>query len=228
MNMFSRLGTSLSALLLSAAVAQAQAPAAATDVYHVHFTKAAPGQAAALATQLMEQDPKDPMASHFLLLRHQQGDDWDYLLIQHVGQKASVEITPPPPAAVLSLSAWHEDTFVAGPSWAEFSKAMSLAAGASAGSVYVASVHRAVPGHREQLAGALTAGPGGKVPIGHVVLRHLEGGAWTFLSLNRYNSWADFATDETANAAGSGEGWSEIRQHSAYHTDTLASRVTAK
>jgi hypothetical protein len=45
----------------SALVAQAQTPAAAsapTDVYHVMFVKAAPGQAAALAKQLQEQDPK--------------------------------------------------------------------------------------------------------------------------------------------------------------------------
>jgi hypothetical protein len=39
------------------------------------FVKAQPGQAAALAKELQQQDPKDPIASHFVLLRHQEGDD---------------------------------------------------------------------------------------------------------------------------------------------------------
>ena len=54
------------------------APAAGTDVYHVHFTKAAPGQAAALAKSLMVPDKTSPMPDHFVVLRHQEGDDWDY------------------------------------------------------------------------------------------------------------------------------------------------------
>ena len=81
------------AILASAGAVGAQTPAApaTTDVYHVMFTKAAPGQAAALAKDLQQPDPKDPMTSHFILLRHQEGADWDYCLIQHVGAKASVE-----------------------------------------------------------------------------------------------------------------------------------------
>ena len=58
-------------LTLSATQAQTPAAASGTDVYHVLFAKAAPGQAAALAKELQEVDPKDPMGSHFLLLRHQ-------------------------------------------------------------------------------------------------------------------------------------------------------------
>ena len=60
-----------SALSLTATQAQTPAAASNTDVYHVLFAKAAPGQAAALAKELQEVDPKDPMGSHFLLLRHQ-------------------------------------------------------------------------------------------------------------------------------------------------------------
>ena len=64
------------------------------------FAKAAPGQAAALAKQLQEPDPKDPMAAHFILLRHQEGADWDYCLIQHVGAKpiGRNSCSPNPPA----------------------------------------------------------------------------------------------------------------------------------
>ena len=50
------------------------------DVYHVHFAKAAPGQAAALGKSLMEPDKTSPMPTHFIVLRHQEGDDWDYVV----------------------------------------------------------------------------------------------------------------------------------------------------
>ena len=55
-------------ILASAAAVGAQTPAApaTTDVYHVMFVKAAPGQAAALAKDLQQPDPKNPMASGLL------------------------------------------------------------------------------------------------------------------------------------------------------------------
>jgi hypothetical protein len=65
---------------VTAVPSRAQTPAATptpTDLYHVMFVKAAPGQAAALAKELQQPDPKDPMAAHFILLRHQEGADWD-------------------------------------------------------------------------------------------------------------------------------------------------------
>ena len=204
------------------------APAAATDVYHVHFAKAAPGQAAALGKSLMAPDKASPMPEHFVVLRHQEGDDWDYVVIQHLGSKAEVTPTAPPPSdAVRALSAWHSDTFVSGPSWAEFSKEMSFG-GSTNGLVYLVGVHRAVPGHREQLFKSLSAaGPSVKIQTGTVLLQHLEGSEWTFATITRYNSWQDVATERAA-AASAGDtagGWADIRQHSAFHRDTLADRI---
>ena len=192
---------------------------AASDVYHVHFAKAAPGQAAALGTSLMAPDKTSPMPEHFVVLRHQEGDDWDYVVIQHLGSKAEVTTTAPPPSdAVRALSAWHSDTFVSGPSWAEFSKEMSIGGSANA----------AVPGHREQLLKSLSApGPSSKIQTGTVLLQHLEGSEWTFAAITRYNSWQDFASERTA-AASAGDaagGWADVRQHSAFHRDTLADRI---
>jgi hypothetical protein len=214
------------AISASATDGQAQTPTpspAPTDVYHVMFVKAAPGQAAALAKELQQQDPKDPMAAHFLLLRHQEGADWDYCLIQHAGTKASVEIPTTPPATGTPTIAWHEDTFVAGPSWAEFQKAMGLTA--SGAPLYVVGVHRAVPGHRQQLLQALNQPPSNsKTAPPNVTLAHVEGGPWQFLTITQYTSWQEFGADRTANGAGS-EGWLEVRQHSAYHNDTIADRV---
>ncbi len=214
------------ALGFSASLATAQTPAAQpapTDIYLVQFAKALPGQAATLEKNLKEQDPKDPMASHYILLRHQEGADWDYCLIQHVGPKAAVEITAPTPAApgAPPVGAWHEDTYVAGPSWAEFQKTMDFAG--TGNSVYVVAVHRQAPGHRVQLQELLSRSEPGDKVAGRTLLVHLQGGAWTFLSLDRYASWQDLGADRATAAAG--KGWMEARQHSSFHTDTIADRV---
>jgi len=203
------------------------APPTATDVYHVHLAKAAPGQAAALGKSLMAPDKASPMPEHFVVLRHQEGDDWDYVVIQHLGTKAEITTTAPPPSdAVRALTAWHSDTFVSGPSWADFSKEMSIG-GSSNALVYIVGVHRPVPGHREQLLKSLSAAAPSKVQTGNLVLQHLEGGEWSFATITRYNSWQDVAADRVA-AASAGDaagGWGDIRQHSAFHRDTLTDRI---
>jgi len=196
------------------------------DIYHVHFTKAAPGQAAALGKALSTPDPKAPMPDHFVVLRHQEGDDWDYVVIQHLGPKATVESGAAPADASRDLRAWHDDTFVIGPSWADFTKAMGTA---SPGMVYIVGVQRAVPGHRDQLQKSLSAPPAGasKIETGSVLMQHVEGGDWNYLTITRYNSWRDLGADRAAAAAdpsGAG-GWADIREHSAFHRDTIADRI---
>jgi hypothetical protein len=83
------------------------------------------------------------------------------------------------PAAVRDLFAWHSDSFVNGPSWAEFTKALGIDEGSAsktAGSVYVVSVYRAAPGHREHLEKALGQATPGDTATGNVLMQHLEGG----------------------------------------------------
>jgi len=208
------------------------APAAGTDVYHVHFAKAAPGQAGALGKSLMVPDKTSAMPEHFVVLRHQEGDDWDYAVIQHVGAKAEVTATaptPPPANPQPALNAWHNDTFVSGPSWAEFTKEMGIGGPTASGMVYIVGVHRHVPGHREQLLKSLSApGPASKIETGNILLQHIEGSDWTFATITRYNSWQDLATDRVAATSGgdaTAGGWADIRQHSAFHRDTLADRI---
>lgn len=214
------------------AVPNAPAQAAArTDVYHVHFSKAALGKGAEEGDALKTQGPSGPMKGHYLVLRHQDGEDWDYAVIEHLGTKATVEatgtaVTP----AVRDLSAWHADTFVNGPAWPEFAKAMGLDdAAKSAGSVYVVSVYRAAPGHREQLEKSLgQAATAGDSVAGAVLMQHLEGGPWNFLSISRYASWQDFGAGEKASVADTLKpdgGWLGVRNHSAYHNDTLTDRI---
>jgi len=220
-------------MVVAATAASAQnqpAPAAAgTDVYHVHFTKAVPGEAVALGKALMVPDKGAPIADHFVVLRHQEGDDWDYVVIQHLGPKAEVTAAPAPPNAARDLRAWHNDTFASGPSWTEFTRQMGIGGSTSAASmVYVVGVHRAVPGHREQLDKMLNAPGSSKIQTGNVVLQHLEGSDWNFMGITRYNSWQDFATERAEAAAAPGStagGWGDIRAHSAFHRDTVADRI---
>ncbi len=220
----------------SASPAASATPVARTDVYHVHFTKSALGKAAALADYLKTPDPKAPMPGHFVLLRHQEGDAWDYVVIQHVGPKASVEAAGTQvPAAMRELSDWHNDTFVNGPSWAEFTRAMGIgddagSKGKAASAAYVVSVYRPAPGHREQLEKMLGEAPAsGNTSAGNVLMQHLEGGPWTFLTIARFNSWQDFATNEinsvTTQASKNPGGWFQLRDHVAFHNDTLTNLI---
>ncbi len=222
--------TLLLALLVFVSISTAQsAPAARTDVYHVHFAKCALGKAVELADYLKTADPNVPMSSHRIVLRHQDGEDWDYAVIHHLGTKATVEAAGTAvSAAVRDLYAWHTDTFVNGPSWAEFSKALGLDDAATAGSVYSVSVYRAAPGHREQLEKSLSQIAAGDTASGNVLMQHLEGGPWQFLTVVRYNSWQDFASGEKTSVADTfkpGGGWLGLREHSTYHNDTLADRI---
>ena len=105
------------------------------------------------------------------------------------------------PADKRDLSEWHTDTFVSGPSWEEFSRAMGIGGDSpskTAGSVYSVSYYRPAPGHREELEKMLSETPSatGDTTAGNILMQHLEGADWTFLTIARYNSWDDFATGE--------------------------------
>jgi hypothetical protein len=204
----------------------------ATDVYHVFFGYAAPGKAAELADFMKEPDPTAPQPGHTIILRHQDGDSWDYCAIEHLGTKATVEI---PANAMTSaqraLMSKHDDTFVSGPAWAEFAKELGIDnATKTAGAVYTVSVYRAAPGHRDDLQKMLSEPPNRATDTssGAVLMTHLEGGAWNFLSVIRYDSWDKFATNEKNSVAQTNKkegGWFQLREHIAFHNDTLADRI---
>ena len=218
--------------LASPADAQNLQPSTAptlSDVYHVMFVKAVPGQAATILPGLQRQNAIGGVPDHKLMLRHAEGDDWDYVLIQHLGPSVTLTTKSAPvaqPAAKEPTMAGtverHSDSYVAGPSWELFSKSMDINADPTG--VYVVGVLRAVPGHTAQLRAALDQpDPNAKVPVSHVTLQHIEGDDWNFLSIDRFNSWQDFAANRVANPTG-GKGWLDIRQHVASHRDTIAER----
>jgi hypothetical protein len=98
-----------------------------------HFTKAALGKPRRLGDWLKTPDATAPTPGHFVVLRHQEGDAWDYVVITHLGTKASVEAAGTAvPQHKRDLIDWHN----------EFTRAMRIegdAAGKTAGSVYVVS-----------------------------------------------------------------------------------------
>jgi hypothetical protein len=212
--------------------AAAASPAARTDIYHVHFAKSATGKAAEHGDDLKKQDPKAPMPGHFVVFRHMDGDAWDYCTVEHLGTKATVEANrPAPPAGQMALGDWHTDTFASGPSWTEFAKQMGLDdASKSTASAYAVSMYRPVTGQREALDKFLNEPPDRTVDTssGNVVLQHLEGAAWTFVAIARYNSWADYAKNETNSVAQMNKkqgGWFKLRSLVSFHTDTLCDRI---
>ena len=215
-----------------AAATTATAPPPRTDVYHVHFAKAALGKSAELGDALKKQAPDAPMPGHKIVLRHQDGDAWDYCVIEHLGTKATVDASRPAlPASQMALGDWHTDTFVNGPAWATFAKELGIDdATKSTASAYVVSVYRPEPGQRQALEKFLSEAPDRAVDTssGNVVLQHLEGAAWTFLAIARYNSWNDFAKNETNNIGQMSKkdsGWFKLRSLVSYHTDTLCDRM---
>ncbi|HEX8076263.1 MAG TPA: hypothetical protein VF511_00500 [Chthoniobacterales bacterium] len=216
----------------SSSPATAAGATANTDLYHVHFAKSAPGKAAEHADMLKTPDPKAPMPGHLVVFRHLNGDAWDYCVIEHLGTKATVEASRPlPPASQIALGDWHTDTFVSGPSWTEFAKQMGLDdASKGTASGYVVSIYRPVPGQREGLEKFLSEPPDRAVDTssGNIVLQHMEGDAWSFLAIARYNSWADYGKNETNSVAQMNKkegGWFKLRSLVSFHTDTLCDRI---
>lgn len=212
--------------------AQPPMPAEWSQIYHVHFAQAAPGKYAELEKSMATPDPGAAMPGHVLLLRHREGSPWDFVAIAHMGAKATVESGRPGPAR--ELRAWHEDTFVQGPPWDVFAKAMGIDGQGATDAVYVVSVYRGAAGHRAQLDETLKKVQAAAAkPDRGVILQHAEGGAWDSLVISRYDSWRDFAADMGDTTAGQREqraglmrpAGQELREHSASHNDTIAVRV---
>lgn len=215
--------------------AQPPVPAAWSQIYHVHFVQAAPGKYAELEKFMATPAPGAASPSHGLLLRHREGSPWDFVAIEHIGLKATVESGRPGPAR--ELRAWHEDTFVQGPPWDVFAKAMGIdgqQGQGAADAVYVVSTHRGAPGHRAQLDETLQKVQAAAAkPDRGVILQHVEGGAWDSMVINRYDSWRDFAADQSDTTADQRERRAglmrparlELREHLGSHNDTIAVRV---
>jgi hypothetical protein len=63
---------------------------------------------------------------------------------------------------------------------------------------------------------------------GNVLMQHVEGGPWTYLTIARYNSWEDYATGEKNSVAAMSKNqgpWFALRDHASFHNDTVTDRI---
>ena len=157
--MKNRVALALSLVLaVSSAIAQTGQPArrrpprrrrpASTDIYQVHVVKAAPGKTAELLNSLRTPPADTAMPTHALILRHLEGDDWDFAVIQHARDEGHRRALRARPGGAAGARAWHSRHATSRvPPWAEFSKAMGIgrpqAGAAPAGSdVYIVGVYQ--------------------------------------------------------------------------------------
>ena len=224
------------ALLLTAAIAVAQQPtqqpvaqAPALELYHIHFSKAAPGK----LTQLIDAYQKGPAPEANepqvtpIIMRHREGGEWDLITITPLGKQVTLTASAPSQAVqdfntrVGPLSDWHGDTFVTGPAWAVVQKALVPAKDAKP--VYVVSDYRSLAGHRAQLRQILDRNEQ-DTPGRSVLFAHVEGAPWNFLTVTSYDSWnaIDAPPPQPASGPARPEAGLELRDHMAVHHDTIA------
>jgi hypothetical protein len=174
------------------------------------------------------------MPDHVVVLRHEDGDSWDYCVITHMGTKMTVEANrPAAPSSTMSLYASHTDTLCSGPAWSEFAKQLGVDDAKKTGAnAYVVSIYRPAAGQREALDSFLNEPPDKTTDssVGRVTLQHLEGAAWTFVSIQRWNSWPEYGSDNVKSIAQMGRnqqgGWFKLRNLVSFHTDTLCDRIS--
>jgi len=213
-----------------------QAPAGGgVELYHVHFVKAAPGKLVELIDAYVNAPPDPQSPTPPVILRHREGDDWNLLVIAPLGTESTVRVAAPSAelqqflTRTRGMRAMHNDTFAIGPPWTEARKLMlgdERPEASAAGGIYVVSVFRALPGHRDQLEGVLrkmAAEDAGKT----VVLQHLEGAPWEFVMVTRYESWTAFGeSEQKLGGQAPGPATLSMGEHLAEHHDTIAERIT--
>lgn len=201
------------------------------DVYHVLEVRAAPGRLGDLL--MMASSPPPAGRSTFsVAFRHAQGQSWDLLVIEHLGDKATIQRREPDPGLQeqRAVTASHTDSFALGPPVAEFRRQLGLEKTAVASGppvdIYIVSTFNAVPGHQPQLQQALLRTLPGTGTSGNVLLTHLEGAPWHMMLISHYASWHELAKAMTAppgpQVQQAGQAPTSLREHMDSHADTIA------
>jgi hypothetical protein len=225
------LGAAACVAWVTPALAQPAArPAPPQEIYHVHVVKAAAGKLPDLIEAykyVPGPDSGDPQVTP-IVLRHREGGEWDLIVITPRGKDHTLRSDAPPQSVqdfnqrIIPVTDWHADTFAVGPVWDVVQKALVPARAAQA--VYTVTDYRALTGHRPQLRQTLdrieeqSAGRS-------VLFAHIEGEPWNFLSVTRYDSWADLGQQQTA-PSGPQDPSMDLRRDMAVHHDTVATYVS--
>jgi hypothetical protein len=205
-------------------------PAEALELYHVHVVKAAAGKLSDLIDAYSPGPaarPGDPQVAP-IVLRHREGGEWDLLVITPLGKDHSLNADPPPPEVqafnqrIIPITDWHGDTFAVGPPWESVQKAILPARRAQ--TVYVVTDLRALTGHRPQLRQTLDR-IGQQASGRSALFAHVEGAPWNFLTITRYDSWADLGQQQTGQPSQPLDNSLDLRRDMAVQHDTVATYV---
>jgi hypothetical protein len=205
-------------------------PGAAPHIYRVSAFRAAPGHFRDLEKLLTSTpQPGADAGDLALVFRHRQGNEWDFMTIEHMGPQATISAgatAPQPDSPFSQMAAWHGDTYAAGPPLDEFRRALNITGAQAPGGVYIISDYQAAAGHRGALRQALDQ-IAADAPGRTVLLSHVEGAPWNFLAIQRYDSWRQLADEEEkemkeAAGGGAADMGVQLRDSMAVHHDTIA------
>jgi hypothetical protein len=223
------------AVLLADRSPQATPPGGAQQgspahIYRISAFRAAPGHFRDLEKLLSATpQPGADAGDLALVFRHRQGNEWDFMTIEHMGPQATIAggtTASAPDSPFSQMAAWHGDTYASGPPLEEFRRALNITGAQAPAGVYTVSDYQAAAGHRGALRQALDK-IAADAPGRTVLLSHVEGAPWTFLAIQRYDSWRQLADDEEkemtqAAGGGSADMGVQLRDSMAVHHDTIA------
>ncbi len=200
-------------LLLPASAAKAQ------QRYSATFYKASAGNLMNLQHALWS-------AGGGTVLKHAQGDDWDFVRVEGKGCGPAAHSVP------AALEDARRTVALTGPDCDALRRVLAEGEGL----IYIVADYRARAGQRKQMLAALerVVSTG---RAGHDVIFSADpGSAFDYLLITRYDSWSQLAEEETHSAqsthhvqqhgfAGPDDLGEELRRYAAGHHDTICRRV---
>lgn len=221
---------------LAASVAQAQTtlPMLSGDVlYRMTLLRAAPGQFQPLLDQVVP-IARGASGARGLVLRHSQGDHWDFMVLVPVSAPEGGRWLENIRASFTDTAvAWQEDELVRGP-------ALDVLPGFLDASLYHVEMFDAAPGKsadvlKERAMENAYLAAVGRPPT--LIFRREFGGAWDSFTIGAYRDWRHYAErdvipPEKARAAAVAAGFESdaavgpyLRSLILTHHDTLATKV---
>lgn len=218
-----------------AAAAGAQPPLAGDVLYRVTWLRAGPGRLLDLVAHMKQAAARGSGPSRSLVIRHSQGDQWDFMVLAPAGSYGAHFASPDAvlPLAPAELVAWQEDEFVRGPDIWKID-------GFESARLFHVEMFNALAGRtaelvREREMENAYLGAVGR-PVNAIFRREL-GASWDVFTIGAYRDWRhygerDLIAPERAAAAAKAAGFASDEAIGPYmrslintHHDTLALRV---
>lgn len=218
-----------------AAEAGAQTPLTGDVLYRVTWLRAGPGRLQDLVAHMKAVASKRSGPSRPLVIRHSQGDQWDFMVLAPVDSYAAhfASADAASSRAPAELVAWQEDEFVRGPDVWKIE-------GFESARLFHVEMFNALAGkspeliREREMENAYLAAVGRPV---NAIFRRELGASWDVFTVGAYRDWRHYAerdliAPERAAAAAKAAGFASDEAVGPYmrslintHHDTLATRV---